>query len=37
MLNYTLIFILGMIQGAILLDWIRDKQTLHAAVKRGRK
>lgn len=37
MFQYIIIFILGMIEGAILRDWYMDKQTLKIAVKRGKK
>lgn len=35
MFKYLVIFIIGLGQGMILLDWYRDKQVLHLAVKRG--
>lgn len=30
-------FMLGIIQGIILTDWFRDKQTLNTLIKKGKK
>lgn len=37
MFHYTVIFILGMGQGAIMLDWLKDKQLLRVKVTKGKR